>query len=97
MRFMLFTAVLLFAVFASIDVVAQNHPGEQELDPGAGGDGGTGCAECTRSIDDYNAAECTSDPKGGWADCVGGSQCYNGADGSRVCEPYCGENRCLLA
>ena len=98
MRHAFFAVVVMLAIFASADVLAQVGPPVENPDPGDGGSGGVvGCYECSRD-QTTNSASCSLEEDGGhWADCQGGQICYKFADGSEYCQPYCGRQRCYLA
>lgn len=98
MRHAFFAVVVMLAIFASADVLAQVGPPVENPDPGDGGSGGVvGCYTCDHDPL-TNTASCTFEATGGhWADCVGGQMCYRFADGSEDCHPFCGYQRCYLA
>lgn len=97
MRYAAFAVLIVGAVFFSIDAAAQQGPPVENVDPGDGGSGVIGCAECS-VMPGSTYASCSYDDDGGhWADCRGGSICYSGADGSEECFPDCGRTRCYLA
>jgi hypothetical protein len=83
------TIAVLCLLFALSGVALADNPPEG----GIGGQNTPTCSTCTWNLW-HDEGVCASSPNGDWADCTGGSICYNDPIQGQVCNPYCGREHC---